>query len=138
MRVTIRQKNLKITTALTRYIELKVLKPLRRRLKENISSGLPILDLEFSRTTRHHRKGRVFHAEANLSLGKKLIRAEADEEDIRTACDVLERELDHELRTFKGKKRAVEYRSMRRAKQELRYDPAARPRRGGRIRNEGN
>lgn len=137
MRVTIRQKNLKITPALTKYIEQKVLKPIRRLLKESIVRDLPILDLEFARTTRHHRKGKIYRAEANLTLGKKMIRAEADEEDVRKACDLLQVELEREIRSYKGKRMAQDRREGRKVKGEFRYDPAARILRKGRNRNEG-
>lgn len=136
MRVTIRQKDLKITPALTKYIELKILKPIRRRLKEGASTALPILDLEFSRTTSHHRKGKICHAEANLSLGKKIIRAEVDDENMRSACDLLEQALDHELRTFHGKRKSLERRDARRVKRETRFAPTAQIREKGRVRNE--
>jgi|SRR3989344_8899792 len=138
MRVTIRQKNLKITPALTAYIEAKVLKPLKRRMKAAISKDLPILDLEFGRTTRHHRKGLVYHVEATLTIGKRSLRAEVDAEDIRQACDLLEQELDHELQTFKEKRISLEKRRGRKMKRELRYDSSARFKLKGRSRNEGN
>ncbi len=138
MRVTIRQKNLKITPALTKYIEQKILKPIRRLLKESSTQDLPILDLEFARTTRHHRKGKVYHAEANLMFGKKMLRAEADEEDIRVACDFLKEELEREIRSFKGKRLAQDRREGRGIKKEFRYDPAARILGKGRNRNEGS
>lgn len=138
MRVTIRQKNLKITPALTTYIEAKVLKPLKRRLKTVISKDLPILDLEFGRVTRHHRKGMVYHAEATLSIGKRIVRAEVNAEDIRQACDLLEQELDHELQSFKEKQLSLDKRMGRKMKQEIRYDSSARFKYKGRVRNEGN
>lgn len=137
MRVTIRQKNLKITPSLTRYAEMKILRPIRRLLKEASQNDLPILDLEFSRTTRHHRKGIVFHAQANLTLGRKLLRAAADGEDIRACCDILRGEIEREIRSFKGKRSAQDRREGRTMKKELRYHPAARLNRKGRIREEG-
>ena len=136
MRVTIRQKNLKITPALTKYIEQKILKPIHRLLKEGVAQDLPILDLEFARTTRHHRKGKIYRAEANLTLGKKMIRAEADEEDVRKACDLLQAELEREIRSYKGKRIARDRREGRAIKKEFRYDPAARILKKGRNRNE--
>lgn len=143
MRVTIRQKNLKITPALTRYIEQKVLKPIRRMLKvprpegpgsrpqsglgKSSGGDLPILDLEFGRASRHHRKGRVFHAEANLTIGKKLLRAEIDGEDMRLACDALQEELESAIRTYNGKRRSMAKREGREAKRQTRFHPASRP-----------
>lgn len=138
MRVTIRQKNLEITPALNVYLETKLLKPLRRLLKSSLDKELPILELEFGRNTRHHHKGKVYHAEANLSLGGKLLRAEVDGEDIRAACDLLEEELERQILTYKDKTRALHKRGARRAKKDIRLDSGARMYRKGRIRDEGN
>lgn len=138
MRITIRQKNLKITPALTLYIEQKILKPVRRLLKENVARELPILDLEFGRTTLHHRKGRVYHTQANLTLGRKMLRAEVDDEDIRVACDLLKEELEEEIRSYKGKRLSLLKRQGRSSKRESRYHPAARFGRSARVRQEGN
>ena len=138
MRVAIRSKNLDITPSLRNYVEAKVLGPVRKLLRGAAETDLPMLDLEFSRATRHHQKGRVYYAEANLTLGKRVLRAEATEEDIRVACDVLKDELDRAIRRFKNQSIARGRRDARRAKKELRFDPAARFYRKGRIRDEGN
>jgi len=120
MRVTIRRKNLDITPALQRYIELKLLKPIRRSLRNILAEELPILDLELYRRTRHHRKGDVYHAEANLSLDGKILRAHVDQEDMRAAIDLLEEELERQILTMKGRRRTMELRRRRRAKENLR------------------
>lgn len=101
-------------------------------------SELPLLDIEISRTTRHHRKGRVYYAEAMLTIGKTVLRAEVDDEDIRAACDLLQEELAQEIRRFKGRATAQNRRGAREAKKEIRYTPEARLYRRGRIRDEGN
>lgn len=138
MRVTIRQNNLAITPALNIYIETKLLKPLRRILKFNSSQEFPILNLEFGRATRHHHKGRVYHAQATLSLGGKVLRAEVKEEDIRVACDLLEEELERQILTYKSRIQALYKRGARRVKKDLHLDPGARMYRKGRILEEGN
>lgn len=138
MRIIVRQKNLEITPALNVYLETKLLKPLRLLLKSSIGKELPILELEFGRNTRHHHKGKVYHAEANLSLNGKLLRAEVDDEDIRTACDLLEEELERQIQVYKGKTQALHKRGARNAKKDLRLDKAARFYRKGRILNEGD
>lgn len=137
MRVTTHQKNLAITPALNIYIETKLLEPLRRLLKSHPGRELPILDLEFGRTTRHHHKGKVYHAQATLSLDGKVLRAEVDKEDIRAACDFLKEELKKEVLNYKNRIRAVNTRGARRVKKDLRLDPAARMYRKGRIFEEG-
>ena len=80
----------------------------------------------------------VYRATASLSLGSKLLRAEADAEDLRAAIDMLEEELKRSLQSFKEKAAARQKRESRRVFREMRYDPAARLKRKGRIRNEGN
>lgn len=121
MRVTLRSKNLVVTPALRLYIEEKVLKPVRNLLRGFTQEALPILDLEFSRTTRHHRKGKVYYAEANLTLGGKLLRSEVEDEDIRSCCDILKDELEGEIKRFKQRSITRERRGARRIKKELRH-----------------
>lgn len=138
MRITIRRKNLDITPALQVYIESKLTKPIRRLIENSAVQALPILDLEFYRNTKHHRKGNVYHAEANLNIGGRIVRAKVDDVDMRAAIDLLEEEIRRSILNFKGRARARELRGERRAKKDLRLDPAARLYRSGRIRNEGN
>lgn len=126
MRVTIHQKDLEITPPLASYIEAKVSKPITTLLKGMTKQEFPILDLEFSRNTRHHHKGRVYHAEANLSLGKTFFRASVEDEDIRAACDLLEAALSREIRSFQNRARTLARKGSRRAKADVQFDPAAR------------
>ncbi len=100
-------------------------------------SDFPTLDLEVARTTKHHYKGKVYRAEATLSLGKKVFRAETDNENIRVACDIIEKELERGIISEKGRIRARNLRALRKVKKDLRLDPAAWMNRKGRILNEG-
>lgn len=138
MRVTIRQKNLDITPALRVYVDLKLVKPVSKLLSGAAAKTPPILDLELGRLSKHHKKGKVFRAEANLSIDGTLLRAEVEAEDIRLSCDLLKEELEREILTFKERARAKERRTGRLVKKDLRFDKAARLYRKGRIRNEGN
>lgn len=138
MRVTIRQKNLIITPPLRVYIESKILKPIRRILGAVEGKGSPILDLEFSRTTWHHNKGKVFKAGANLTIGGRFFRAEAEDEDIRSCCDLLKEELEREILKFKSRSASKNRRTARKFKKDFKLNKAARLYRIGRIRNEGN
>ncbi len=137
MRVTIRKKNLDITPALADYIEKKMLKPVKKLLQDVIEKELPILDLQIERTTRHHHKGEVYRMEVNLSLGKHFFNAVVDGEDIYAVCDLLEKELEREITSVKGKTRAKALRQDRRIKKELRLDSGANMQKKGRNRNEG-
>lgn len=137
MRVVVRRKNLEITPALSVYIDTKIVRPTRKLLARIQSDALPLLDIEVARTTRHHRKGNVFYAEANLSLGSNVFRAEAEAEDIHAACDLLEDELKREISKFKTKAETLAKRQGRKIKKEVRLDKSARFYRKGRIKEEG-
>jgi ribosomal subunit interface protein len=131
MKVTIHHKDINLTSSLEVYIAKKVVEPVRRLFKGVESEDIPVLDLEFSRTTRHHRKGKVYYAEATITLGKVNIRAEAVAEDMRAACDMLKDELGREITHFKTRREALRRQGARKVKRELRYAPEARVRRGG-------
>ncbi len=119
MRINIRQKDIEITSALQVYIETKLIKPLQRLLGKSLPQELPLLDIECARTTTHHRKGKVFYAEANLSIGKNRLRAEAQEDDMRKAIDILESELQREIKKFKERNRTRAKQDGRRVKETL-------------------
>ena len=137
LRFTLHQKNLEITPALRVYVEEKILKPVERFIKNVKVPELPILDIEIGRTTRHHKKGLVYRAEANLKLNGKMIRAEAVDEDVHAACDLVKEELRREIVSYKDKALAVLKRRARSVKKALSLDPAARLNRRGRIRAQG-
>ncbi len=134
MRTTIRQKDLEITPSLQEYIERKIVQPVGKFLKRNVATDLPVLDIEVGRTTRHHHKGNVFHASATLTIGRRVIRADATDADIHAACDTLENELKREIDTFRSKASAVQKRAARAIKQQVRYTKAARIKQKGRVR----
>lgn len=119
MRVTIRQKDIEVTPALRVYIDTKLIKPVERLLGKSSAQESSILEIECARATAHHRKGNVFYAEANLSLGKNRLRAEAEEDDMRKAIDVLESELQREIKKFKERNRALARRKETRVKDTL-------------------
>ena len=61
--------------------------------------------VEIARSTRHHRKGDVFYAEAmfeNVPGGQK-VRAESTEPDIRLSIDQVKEKLKKEIRRYKDK-----------------------------------
>lgn len=120
MRITIRQHNFKITPAFDAYIRQKIVRLAERLLKREELSGAVVMDIEVERTTRHHRKGMVYRVEVNIILRKKMLRAEATDEDPRAACDLLEEELKREIRGYKTRSRAVAKRGARKAKRALR------------------
>lgn len=138
MRANIRQKNIEVTPALREYIEEKIICVAEKFLQDKASTDLPILDVEVERTTDHHRKGDVYRVAAKLCAGKQCFYANAHGADIRMACDFLEGELQREMYSRKNRVSAMFRRGARIFKKSIRFDPAARFWRKGRIRDEGN
>lgn len=72
--------------------------------------------VEIGHTTKHHRKGKVFRAEADFVLPRRIIRAEAEATSLYEAIDILKDELTRQLRTYKEKARTKELKGARRAR----------------------
>ena len=138
MRVNIRQKNIEVTPALREYIEEKIVRVAEKFLQGLASTDLPILDVEVERTTVHHRKGDVYRVAAKLCGGSQCFYANARHSDVRSACDLLEEELEREMYGRKNRITAIFRRGARVFKKNMRLDPGARFWRKGRIRDEGN
>jgi len=115
MRTIIKGKQTVLTPAIRAYIEAKIVGPTERL----IGKGEALLEVELTRASRHHRKGNVWLAEANLKIGKKLIRAEEEGEDPHAVIDAVENELLREIKSFKGKKQTTNIRAERKAKSAL-------------------
>lgn len=138
MRVNIRQKNIEVTPALREYIEEKIIRTAEKFLQEQAGTDLPFLDIVVERTTMHHRKGDVYCVEANLSIGNRIFHAQSQDSEVRSACDIVEEELEREMYGHKNRIASLFRRGARIFKKNMRFDPAARFFRKGRIRDEGN
>ncbi len=100
MKITTKTTGLDLTPSLRTYIETK-LGALAKFVKRFDETGQAELWVEVARTTRHHRHGDVFSAEADLRLPKKVLRAEEEGEDVRAAIDLLQRKLHLEIEKYK-------------------------------------
>ena len=88
--IIINAKNIKLTPPLE---VLKIIKDWPMEIK-----------VEVSRPSKHHAKGYVFYAEANLKIGRTLLRAEAYHIDIRSAIVDVRNELKIQIKKFKEKR----------------------------------
>ena len=114
MRIITEAVRIEITPALKTYIEEK-LGPLGKFVKKFEKQSEAEIFLEISRTTKHHHKGLVFRAEANLKIAGTTLRAEANAEDVRVAINKIKDELKSEISHFKGKVATKARRGNRRA-----------------------
>jgi ribosomal subunit interface protein len=100
MSLNIKTKNFDLTPAVSDYLN-KRLEALQKF--HSTESPTAIIEVELSKTTRHHEQGRIFYAEINLSIGGKLHRAVSERETIQEAIDEVKDEILRELRKDKRK-----------------------------------
>lgn len=113
MRTVYKAKKTTLSPALQAYLEDKIAAPIEKLLKNDESA---ILEIEFAKTTSHHRKGDVWFAEANLAIGKTMLRAEETGEDPHAVIDEVGIELSQELKAFKTKNKTKQIRGARAVK----------------------
>jgi len=100
MQIDIKAIKLELTPTIREYIESKI-GSLSRFLKRFETENEIKIFVEIARTTRHHKTGDVFCAEASFMIGKKLIRAEHTDWDIRIAIDKVKDKLQQEIKKYK-------------------------------------
>jgi len=102
MQIDIKAINLELTPIIREYIETKI-GSLSRFLKRFEEEREIRVFVEIARTTRHHKSGDVFCAEASFMIGKKLLLAEHTDWDIRIAIDKVKDKLQQEIKKHKEK-----------------------------------
>ena len=100
MKIHIKATNFELTTSLKDYVDEKIGSIGKLIKKWDMDSSIEVR-VEIGRTTNHHHKGDVFRAEANLRLPHKILRAEDENTDIRTAIDRVEDMLKREITKYK-------------------------------------
>ncbi|MEO8065728.1 MAG: ribosome-associated translation inhibitor RaiA [Candidatus Doudnabacteria bacterium] len=112
MNIAIKATHLELTSPIKRYVDEKV---------GNLSKYIHTLEgkVELERD-RHHHKGEVFRAEIMLVMGGKLMRADAEAEDIYAAVDLCIPKLKEQIAKFKDKKTTQYRRGARTAKGKIR------------------
>ena len=99
MQIDIYTKNISLDEALENFVREKIGGP--DKLIGNDKSEARV---EIGKPSRHHRSGRVFRAEANISMGGVLLRASCEHEDLRNAIVDIKDELQEQIRKFKEKR----------------------------------
>ncbi len=102
MRIHIKATGLELTPPLKEFIEEKLgmLAKYIQRWDENNSV---IARIEIAKTTKHHQKGNVFYAEANVDLPHQVLRVEETNVDAYAAIEKLKDRLKTELLRIKDK-----------------------------------
>ncbi|MBI5306399.1 ribosome-associated translation inhibitor RaiA [Candidatus Wolfebacteria bacterium] len=100
MNIIIKATQLDLTPAIREYVETKIGLLDKLLKKFEIKSEIKV-EVEIARSTKHHRHGNVFYAEANIHLPKKTLRAEHFDVDIRIAIDNIKKKLYQEIVKYK-------------------------------------
>jgi len=113
MKIVIKATNLELNQELRDYIEEKIggLEKFAKVFQsENyyngfFSKGKPRVEVwvEIGKTTRHHQKGDIFRAEAQMRFPGKSLRAESKRDDLKLAITEIKDELQRELKQYKEK-----------------------------------
>ncbi len=89
-----------MTPALKEWIEEKI-GSLEKFITKYEESGEVLCEIEVSRANKHHLKGDVFYAEAQIHLPGRRIRASHKEPDARVALDKVRDTLHREILKYK-------------------------------------
>ena len=103
MKVTIKATNIDLTPELKRVIEEKI--ATLDKFIPHINTPVEAF-VEVAIETRHHKKGKIYYAEANIKVPREIIRSEAREENIYKAINTVKDELQVLLKKYK-KRQAV-------------------------------
>ncbi len=102
MRIEIAGVRLELTTAIREYVEGKI-GSLDRYLKRFEINGEVTAFIEIARSTKHHRHGDVYYAEATIRLPGRTLRAERYDTDVRAAIDAVRETIKHDIVRYKGR-----------------------------------
>ena len=100
MKITIKATNLSLTPEIQKAIEEKI-----ATLDKFISCTDALVEafVEIAVDNRHHKKGKIYYAEANVKIQGEIIRSEVKEDNIFKAINVVKDELQRLLKKHKAK-----------------------------------
>lgn len=116
--ITVKATNLELTPGLSNLIDQKLV-PIGKLIPNEVTDATCRVEIE--RLTEH-TSGKVFRFEANLFANGRTYRAEATEELIEKAIDVVRDELKRELEKAQGKQLSLLRRGSRAIKKMLRFE----------------
>lgn len=120
--ISIKGTNVNLTESIVDTIEKKLLS--LSKYTEKLGEAVE-LSVEVGKTTKHHKKGLVWRAEANLAVPNALLRAEVENEGLYISIDELRDELLRQIKHYKDKYQARVRQGARRAKKLTSLNPDA-------------
>ena len=119
-------KNIKIATDNIRRIE-EVTNYAKRKMESldkfiNPKDEGVSMDIRVSKTTDHHRAGKIYKAEISVMTSGKKFGAEVEADDLFVAIDELKDIISRKMSSYKGKKRGLFKKGAAKIKRLLRMD----------------
>ncbi|MBI3045936.1 MAG: ribosome-associated translation inhibitor RaiA [Candidatus Harrisonbacteria bacterium] len=102
MKLQIKATGFELTPSLQKLIEDKF-NSLEKFLAKWETNRELLLRVEIAKNTKHHNKGMVWYAEANLDLPQKVLRIEEINEEMQAAIEKLKDRLKNDLLKVKEK-----------------------------------
>ena len=100
MKIDIFAKNMKLDEPLKFFVEDRI-----GGLDKTIGNDRSTARVEIGLPSLHHRSGKIYYAEVNLSISGNLLRATCQHEDLRNAIVDVKNELQAQIKKFKGRKK---------------------------------
>ncbi|MEK7566400.1 MAG: ribosome-associated translation inhibitor RaiA [Patescibacteria group bacterium] len=100
MKIIIKTTQIELTPALKEYTEKKIGSLGKFIKKIDTKEGVEIF-VEIGKTTKHHKSGEIFYAEATMELPKKVLRVENSSVDLRAAIDTIKDVLKQSIQKYK-------------------------------------
>lgn len=119
MQINLLGKNIELTPAIEDYVSKKVTNLSKLLSKIEEKGGEVAVNFEVSKSTKHHNKGVVFHADALVNIKGQEYYSSADEEDLYAAIDQVKESLFREVSKDKDRRQTLLYRGARSIKKML-------------------
>lgn len=106
MNISVKATNIELTPAISQYVDEKV-GSIGKFIDTNDQANARA-NIEVGKTTKHHHSGEdIFKAELNFSFDGKHFRAVSEQGTLYAAIDDMKDEMIREIKSYKGKQRAL-------------------------------
>lgn len=119
MNINLQAKNMILTPAIRDYVLKRItnLEKLLSGIEER--QGKVMVNFEVSKSTNHHKRGEIFHADCLVKIDGKEFYSSADEEDLYQAIDAIKDSLYNEINKNKDRAQTLFHRGARSVKKML-------------------
>jgi ribosomal subunit interface protein len=122
MKINLKCTNVNHSPELDKYVQEKIGELAKYLIDQ---TGVVEAWVEVGRTTYHHQSGDIFHAQCDIRVPGKVLRATADRQDVYQAITEVKDELQKEIKSYKETMITKRRKGERLAKFLKNYSPIA-------------